>query len=406
MLRCLSRPDRVDAVEYSGQNPNGGGKTPLSGSQPNRILILRFSALGDVIQTLPILSWLRERYPTAEIGWAIDEELVPAIEGHPELNRIHPISRNRWMREMANPLNWPRVAREYRAYIDGLKACDYDLAVDVQSLFKTSFTAFCAGIERRVGYGHNRELSGFFLNDKHFNRKQYFDPQVFHVDHLKALARAVGCARTEFDYEAPHVPPHVDARIEQMLSAFAQKRTIVACAPGTQWVSKLWPERYWTQLINMLLERTDMNVLLVGSKSDKDLCDRIEQSLRINNSGRVLNIAGQTNISEMYSLYRRVGAAVGADSAPQHIAGAVHTPCVVAMFGPTASIRTAPFGSPYTKVLSTEGSLPCQPCHKKKCPLGTTECLTRIVPEMVFEELIRGLNEMKVPVGDALCLQR
>jgi heptosyltransferase-1 len=375
----------------------GARNLPLSGTtEPQRILILRFSALGDVIQTLPLATWLRLRYPDAVIGWAIDEELAGAIEGHTALDHVHRIGRKRWSRSLKRPGAWSTVRREFGQFMNEIKAVGYDLAIDPQSLFKTSVIAFSAGIKRRVGYGHGRELSGLFLNERHLGWDEYFDPTVLHMEHLVQLAQAVGCKETRLDIEAPPTPPDIAAKIDQLINGgFDARKPIVAIAPGTQWDSKLWPEEYWIRLAESILNDTDMNVLLVGSKGDSPLCARIAQGLK-QPPGRVLDISGQTNIREMYAVYKHAVAAIGPDSAPQHIAGAVKTPCVICVFGPTAFKRTPPVGSPVVQLLSAQGKLECQPCHKSECRFGTNECMRLVTPDMVLDSLKQGLSQMAV----------
>ncbi len=108
---------------------------------------------------------------------------------------------------------------------------------------------------------------------------------------------------------------------------------------------------------------------------------------------RVCNLFGKLPIPEMYALYERVDAAVGSDSAPLHIAGAMGVPVLVGIYGPTGYRRTPPIGSPHIKLFSSEGELACQPCHKRTCPLGTDECMKRVRPEEVFQALLDGLTE-------------
>lgn len=334
----------------------------------------------------------------------IDEELVSAIEGHPALDHIHAIPRKRLARALKNPAAWANIRREFGQFMAEVKAMNYDVALDTQSLFKTSAIAYAAGIKRRIGYGHGRELSGLFLNERHFTREQYFDQQTLHLDHLAGLAAALGCSDIKYEIEAPNVPPETHTTVQALLqSGFADNKPVVAIAPGTQWCSKLWAEEYWVRLIDKILNETDLNVLLVGSQGDQPLCARILQAFSSENiKGRAFDISGKTNIPEMYALYAQVAAAIGADSAPQHIAGAVKTPCIVALHGPTSPLRTPPFGSPFVQTVSLNPKLPCQPCHKKTCAFGTNECLTRISPEAVFEELIRGLRQQNIAFSSKL----
>lgn len=396
-LRGLSNAKSSDAL-LSRLKANPMPPTMLPSTPPRKILIVRYSALGDVIQTLPMLTWLRRSFPEAKIGWAINEELVSAIEGHPCLDYIHPLARKRWSRELKDPSQWGQVWQEFQQYLDELKAVNYDVAIDTQSLFKTASIIYFAGIKRRVGLDHNRELSGLFLNEKYISKQEYFDPTVHHMEHFAILARAVGCTDLEYDIQAPPVPPEMESKISNLIaSGLPGGKPIVAIAPGTQWVSKLWPEQYWVELISAILKQTDLSVLMVGSPGDAGLCGRIVQALPTASLGnRVLDISGKTNIREMYAVYKNVAAAIGPDSAPQHIAGAVKTPCTIAIFGPTEYRRTPPFGSPVVASLSTEGTLSCQPCHKKTCRLGTTECMAGVTADSVFSELIQGLNTCNI----------
>lgn len=355
---------------------------------------MRFSALGDVVQTLPILSMLREGFPAAKIGWAIDTELAPAIEGHPALNYIHRCSRRSWSRGLSNPAKWAGVNREFRAFVDEVRAVGYDVAIDAQGLFKTALLPYLAGIKRRIGYRHGREFSTLFYNERYLYRDEYFDPAVSHIEHMAALARSIGAGEVRQTIEPPLVTKESRQLVSQLLEgAFHSEAPIVAMAPATQWVSKLWPEEHWSALLQQLLSETDLNVIVQGSATDATFGERILSGFSKDQlQGRVCNLFGKLPIPEMYALYERVHAAVGSDSAPLHIAGAMRVPVLVGLYGPTGYRRTPPIGSAYIKLFSTEGELPCQPCHKRTCPLGTTECMKRIRPEEVFRALLDGLQ--------------
>ena len=132
---------------------------------------------------LPVLTMLREGFPDAKIGWAIDTELAPAIEGHPALDYIHRCSRNGWRRAVRHPSKWPSVKREFSTLIDEVKSVGYDVSIDVQGLFKTALLPFLAGIRRRIGYKHGREFSSLCYTEQYQNSREYFDPAVFHSRH-------------------------------------------------------------------------------------------------------------------------------------------------------------------------------------------------------------------------------
>ncbi len=356
---------------------------------------MRFSALGDIIQTLPILSMLRDGFPDAKIGWAIDTELAPAIEGHAALDYVHRCSRRSWSRGLSNPAKWGQTYGEFQAFIGEIRSVGYDVAVDVQGLFKTALVPYLAGIRRRIGYRHGREFSSMFYTERFLERDEYFDPTVSHLQHMAELAHSIGAGEVRQTIEPPRVTDAVRGHVAELLDgAFAADAPIVAIAPATQWVSKMWPLEHWSALLRQILEETDLNLIVQGSAADAKVGDQILRELSPTQlKGRLCNLFGKLPIAEMYALYERVQVAVGSDSAPLHIAGAMRVPVLIGIYGPTGYRRTPPIGSPHIKLFSTEGELPCQPCHKRICPLGTTECMKRVLPNQVFHALIDGLHE-------------
>jgi lipopolysaccharide heptosyltransferase II len=393
----------------------------LSGIEPRpgKILLVRFSALGDVIQTLPILTLLRDSFPEAKIGWAIDTELAPAIEGHPALDYIHRCSRRSWSQMLSNPAKWPLAMRGFQAFVDEVRAVRYDVAIDAQGLFKTALLPYLAGIRRRIGYQHGREFSSAFYTERYIDRKEYFDPAVCHLDHMAELAGSIGsyaperapglrsgpastarsgelgAANLSYAVAPPRVSENARKRVGELLEgSFAQPAPLVVITPATQWASKSWPEDYWVALISLLLAETDLHLILQGSAADAPAGARILGNfLPAQLAGRVGNLFGKLPIPEMYALYECAQAAIGPDSAPLHIAGAMGVPVLLGIYGPTGYRRTPPIGSPHIKLFSTEGELECQPCHKRSCPLGTNECMKRVRPEEVFQVLLDGLSE-------------
>jgi len=373
----------------------------LKANTPKKILLVRFSALGDVIQTLPVLSMLRDGFPEAKIGWAIDTELAPMVEGHRALDYLHRCSRRSWSQALARPGRWAAAARDFREFVAEVRAVDYDVSIDAQGLFKTALLPVLAGIKRRIGYQHGREFSSIFYTEQHVRRGEYFNPAVFHLEHMGRLARSIGATNLRYSVEPPAISAAARQRMAALLdSAFSSDAPIVAISPATQWRSKHWPEECWTELVSRILADTDFNVLFQGAAADAALTQRILAAVSPElAAGRVLDVCGKVPIADMYALYERVTAAMGPDSAPLHVAGAVGVPVLVGVYGPTGYRRTPPIGSPSIRLLSSEGQLACQPCHKRICPLGTTECMLRIQPGQVFDKLCGALAEAGIPAN-------
>jgi lipopolysaccharide heptosyltransferase I len=361
-----------------------------------RILLVRFSALGDVVQTLPILPMLRERYPDAHIGWAIDAELVPAIEGHQMLDRIHPCHRKRWIKAVKNPALWNSTLGEMRAFVDDVRSVNYDVALDLQGLLKTALLTRFSGAARRIGFAHGREFSNFFYDEAYINRKDYFAHHVLHIDHMAYLASVIGCEQGEHKLPLPPPTESTREKIDALMADnFSATDAILAVAPGTQWQSKKWPDHHWIALVRRVLKETSLKILFVGSPADAQLAAHIVSAVAADTPpGRIVNVAGTTKIQELYYLFTKVQAAIASDTAPLHIAGAAAVPHLFGLFGPTASKRTAPIGSADIQIFTTEGSLRCQPCHKRSCPLKTGECLESVYPDEVFNALVQAIPQV------------
>jgi len=361
-------------------------------SAPERILIVRLSSFGDVIQTLPLLPAIRRRHPTAKIGWVIDRELADAIEGHQYLDFIHRCDRNRWGRDFTNPLKWPRLLREIRQLAAEIDAIRYDVAIDAQGLFKSATIPYMAGIPRRVGFAHRREFTNLFYTEKIISRDDYFDPSRHHLEHMLKLLGAIGCEIGEYSLVIPPENHAAAARIDYLLTKLEATGPIVVIAPFTQWASKRWPLERWRMLAQRMLQDTNTGIVLVGASGDRASAVELTEAIGESAAGRVLNLAGLTSIGDLYALFSRVQITIAADTAPLHVAGAAGCPHLVGLFGSTSSTRTGPLGNSSKTSLSANPQMSCQPCLQRTCRYGTTECMLRISPDDVLAELKKCLD--------------
>lgn len=352
--------------------------------KPNKILLVRLSALGDVIQSIPILTMLREGFPEAKIGWVIESSLAETIEDHQQLDYLHlfpsPV-------ETIAPGATVDLQDAWQS-ISEIVSVGYDVAIDVQGTRRSAMLPYLARITRRVGFGHDRQGCSAFYTEKYLGLSEYMGNSTLHVEHMAVLARAVGGAELRSQVILPVVPGDVSERMQQKLSKwFSRQAPIVALSPATRWESKHWPEKYWSTLLTMILDRTKLNVIIVGASNDGPLVSRIlDKVKRSSSSDRIFNAVAETSIKDLYALFQKVQVSIGPDSGPLHIAGAAQVPLVIGIYGPTSYRRTAPRAKMMIP-FSTEGVLPCQPCHERICPLGTLECMVRIRPEEVFDTL-------------------
>ncbi|MDX1920716.1 MAG: glycosyltransferase family 9 protein [Candidatus Caenarcaniphilales bacterium] len=361
-------------------------------TQNPRILFVRLSALGDVIQTLPVVAAIRQKHPQAHIGWITDEDFADYLRAVPEIDQIIAIPRKGWLKMLINPLRWKELTQEIKEFKDQVQAGNYEVGIDVQGLLKTALLLYLTGLKRRIGFDHWREWTGLFYTERYIKRQEYFDPEFYHIQHMFRLLEPLGCKPFDsknVDFALASLSQEVISSIEKKLSVLKQKESLIGIILGTQWESKLWPLEHWQKLIKNIISQTDASVVLVGGKADSSKSEEtINQILKEapEQASCLLNLCGQTSFFELQGLLSKMQIVIGADTAPVHLAGAVGTPLVISLFGPTASRRTAPVGKEEIQVLRTKLDLSCLPCHQRVCKIEDKNlCMNSISPEEVFK---------------------
>ena len=336
-----------------------------------KILILKPSSLGDVIQALPVLRLLKLHYPASEIFWWIDSALTPLLEGDPDLTDVVRFERKRW----GKPQHWPEMLRS----IQWLRAQNFDLVIDLQCLARSGAFAWLANGKFLIGLDEVREgARGFY--DLAVPRKSF---HTHAVDWYLSVLPPLG------------VPVHknfnwLPERAEISASVKSRWKTggvkWIALQPGARWGNKRWPVNYFSELVRLTTEKfSDTRFAILGSGEDKPPGEIISRAA----PNRVLNLCGATSLPEMVEWIRLCDLVVTNDTGPMHAAAALGKP-LVALFGPTEPRRTGPYGQ-LENVLRIE--LPCSPCMKSVCMWkNPIECLTAISPAMVFDRAQKHLD--------------
>jgi 3-deoxy-D-manno-octulosonic-acid transferase/heptosyltransferase-1 len=381
--------------------------------QTVNILIVKLSAIGDVIHTLPSLAALRRCHPDAEITWVVEEAAADLLAGNPDLNRVIVSGRKRWLRELkrgeiAQPL------REMLSLFKEIRRRPYDLVIDFHGLLKSAAIVLISGGKRKLGYDSLQEGSGLFYSEKipEDLGKHAVDRYLDFVRYLVRGRESRNAACLEgppeftitigeeerrrvaelLDEHAPWLPasgemhplppvahplPAKD-RPETKTAAAEEERhkdvpCFVAFNPVAFWETKLWEDQKFAELGDRLRAELGVGIVLTGGEAGP--LERIRGRMRT----EAVNLGGRTTLRELACLYRKAALLVTTDSGPMHLAAAMGTP-VVALFGPTDPARTGPYG-PGHRVI--RGALPCVPCLRKRC--DAPRCMTEISVEEVFD---------------------
>jgi lipopolysaccharide heptosyltransferase II len=338
-----------------------------------KILILKPSSLGDVIQALPVLRLLKLHFRDAEIFWWIDSALAPLLEGDPDLAGVVRFERKRW----GKPRHWPEMLRSIR----WLRAQNFDLVIDLQCLARSGAFAWLANGKFLAGLDEVREgARGFY--DVAAPRKSF---HTHAVDWYLAVLTQLGVpVHKNFNWlpERPEISAEVKRRWPQENSKFkTQNSKLILFQPGARWDNKRWPAENFAALARLLAEKfPHARLAILGSGEDKPFGEIISRAA----PERCLNLCGEISLPEMVEWVRLCDLMITNDTGPMHAAAALGKP-LAALFGPTEPRRTGPYGQP-ENVLRIE--LPCSPCMKSSCAWkNPNECLTAISPAMVFERV-------------------
>lgn len=295
-------------------------------TNPERILIIRPSALGDVCRSVPVLASLRAAYPGARIDWLVQGSFADAVRFHPGLTGVVKFER----KAMSEGL-WRGKTGALRAFLKQLRGARYDIVYDVQGLARSGFFAWATRAPRRVGYANAREMGWLGYTERHA-----VEASLHAVDRMVGLVRASG------------VDPVMDMRLytsEQDRAAVMEEdglrgRRFAVVAPTSRWEGKRWPAERFASVVPELLKRGFEAVVVVGSAGEREQCGPVLELAKRN--PRVLDRVGKTSVGRLMALIEASELVIANDSAALHMAVGFGRR-IVGLFGPTRLSLVGPY---------------------------------------------------------------
>lgn len=338
-----------------------------------KILIVRLSAIGDVVHSLPALHSIKKKYPEAFIGWAVEDKASDIIVNNPLVDKAHVMPKKTWKKRGFSLKN----TIEFWAYIKEIRKENYTIAIDIQELFKSGWISFLSGAPRRIAHDKAREFAHIFANDK-LPAHNTFDPDKPIIERYLEPAAHLGADVNDVRFSLPPATEEVKLYIDKLLDGVDKSKPTIVFSPATIWPSKHWVEEYWSQLLDLVSNK--YNVLFTGAPNDLDLINRIVNGAKTENY-KIL--AGKTNIEQLIEVFRRADIVIAPDTGPAHIANAAENPKIICIFGSTSYKRSGPYGKQHESV---SAQLDCQPCFKRNCPRekDKMECVYKIKPAKIL----------------------
>jgi len=357
-----------------------------------KILLIKLSAVGDVVHTIPVLNKLRRRYPTAQLDWLVTPAIAELLRHHPAITNIIEFEREVW----STPWRLkPFVA--YARLAAKLRAATYDLVVDMHGQFRTAALTLATGAPARIGFDRPRASvwdasprtfpeqarkhawqgarEGSWLAYTHHIPVPTLDLHA--VDRYLNVGPILGLDANPADFFFP-IPRTAICRVDALLSENGANRAkLVVMAPGTVWETKHWGTDKFAQVARHFLSK-GFAVILIGSPRERVVCEEVATL-----APGAVDVAGMTSLSELAALISRSVISITNDSGPMHLAVALDRP-VISIFGPTDPIWIGPYQRT-DAVLRAD--LECSPCYLRRLKQCRHDhaCMRNVSPLAVIE---------------------
>lgn len=332
-----------------------------------RVLIVKLSAIGDVIHTIPFLKTLKLSFPDWQIDWALEDVTYPLLRGNPLLNRAIVLKRKSWTRgkELKGLLETFKVLRNTR----------YDMVIDLQGLLKSGLITGLTKAREKIGLSISREFSWLF-----YSRSIEVDIERHALLRTLDVAKKLGAKLISEDARV-YLSEEERSEYDKIFKNLGLlPKSYIVINPVAKWPTKLWLKERFSVLADRITQELGCKVVFTGSKADQEYI----HGILMHTKDKHIDLSGSITLRELSFLLEQAKALVSTDTGPMHIATAMGCP-VVALFGPTSPNRTGPYGEGH-KVI--RAGLPCSPCFKKFCP--DTVCMSSID----VEKVLKGLTDL------------
>lgn len=340
-----------------------------------RILIVRTSAMGDIVHALPVLDRLRRAFPDARIGWVVERVFAPLLEGHTDLDAVIPIGLRTWRHRPLSKQAW-REFSEFRRALDSFSA---DTVLDLMGSHKAGLIGALTLADRRLGLDatdRREPSSAIWLSETAPARGSHA------TDHMLSVLEAGGLTTdpgAEVSLGGDRLPS------EPWTGGPSSAEPFALLHPRTAWSNKDYPARSWGEVARRVRLEAGLSTWIAWGPGEEDSAREVADAARAANEPGARVLERLPTLPQLVALSRAARLVLGGDTGPVHLAHAVGTP-VVCVMGPTDPERNGPYRAPLDTVVHR---LPCSFCHQRLDEVKA--CLLNISPEQVAQRALEVL---------------
>ncbi len=338
-----------------------------------RVLIIKMSALGDVIHALPVAAALKETFPHLEISWFVEEQLAPLLTGNPCLTDVMTLKKYR-----GSALFTPHWVKYIGQRVRDVHRRKFDLTLDLQGLTKSAIVAAASGAKCRLGYHWLREAAAMIEQPV-----PRLPTSIHIVDQYLDVARFLG-AKAETPQFPFHIPEADEMAAEAMLceQGIAPNAPFIALNPASANAIKQWGNERYAAFSDALYSEHGLPSVLLTA--DVEVAATVTAAARC----PIVSLAGRTNLKQLASVLKRCAVHVCGDTGSGHLAAALGRP-VVSIIGPTDPERVCPYGQRENALSHRENCGAA--CDWRHCEHKHPPCLDAVSVAEVLERTVRLL---------------
>jgi heptosyltransferase I len=340
------------------------------------ILIIRPSAIGDIVMASPMIHVLREHYPDAHLAWLIEPSSQDLLRFNPDLDELIFWPKKEW-KNLFKKRQFLLLRREIVEFSRQLKTRKFDLAIDVQGLLRSRWLAWLSGAKERIGF--DSKEPGRFLMTKIISRDDHTGMMGSEYNYImQVLGLTPGAFHPEIILSSED-----EQSAHEIMGRAQIKDKYAVFAPFTTRPQKHWFEDRWVKLANLIDANPGLPVVMLGGKDDIKNATSIVEAAQSN----IFNLAGQTSLGQGAAIIKNASLLVGVDTGLTHMGAAFDCP-TVALFGATCPYL-------YTSGKKTSvmyNKMPCSPCRRSPVCNGDFTCMKSFGAEQVFNEAIKLLE--------------
>lgn len=346
--------------------------------KPCSILIVKTSAIGDVIQAFPVLEYLRSKYPTAQIDWVAEQAIVPLLKAHPQIDHVIEIRTRAWRKTPFSRM----TRKEFSAFVKNLRSTSYDLLIDLQGNTKSAVVTCCAKAQVKLGFdwGSVREKSNLLVTNQRLSVSADLNVRLKYLNLVQRYYKDV----QEFNAKGVHL--QLTLIEQQRLDKICNEQTLrlMVCF-GSNWFNKRLDDLTLQELLQRIATEYEISFLVIfGDKEEQKRAEDLVTSM----PGRALAI-GDLSLPLWQALMWKVNGVFAVDSAALHLCGTTQTPSF-SVFGPSLSNFYKPLEERH---LSFQGTCPYGRVFSSRCPILRTCPTGACIRHLKVEELFSSFKK-------------